>query len=279
MRSHSCRNRRTSCSGRVAPRSSASSLNAPPACTGDSCAQSPTSSTLAPAVVSVRPDLVEVSGGHHGRLVDDHQLPGRERPTAVLGQCRAAWCGRSRVPRDGQAPASRAAYGSIRCAVRAGSPVLGDPFGGVLGGHPDGVGEDVRGGGRGREADHRCRARTRLPRRRVPRPSWWTYRSRPAPTSTSSTPSRRHDRGDRGGLLLGRQRMSSPGSDRASTLSGQRRGDGGLRWWSVRPQGAGPRRRGAPGWSTARCRGRGTCWSRPGAAATRDDADAPAGSA
>ena len=54
-RSHSCRNRRTSC--RVAtpgPAASASSLNAPPACTGDSWAQSPTSSTFAPAWVAAR---------------------------------------------------------------------------------------------------------------------------------------------------------------------------------------------------------------------------------
>ncbi len=68
--------------GGVRPRSVGEELERAAGLDGDSWAQSPTSSTFAPAAVACGGDLVEVSGGGHGRLVDDDQLPGLQCPAA-----------------------------------------------------------------------------------------------------------------------------------------------------------------------------------------------------
>ena len=73
--SHSAWKRCTSLSsGARSPRSATSSRNAPPASTADSCAQSPTSSTLAPASSGGAHQFVEGERPGQAGLVHDHQL-------------------------------------------------------------------------------------------------------------------------------------------------------------------------------------------------------------
>ena len=111
-RSHSWRNRRTSCSAGASGRASASSLNAPPACTGDSCAQSPTSSTFAPACVAA----VAIRSRSNVPAIDASSTitscPGRRAQRSYAARAAAVSASSLRVAGEGYARASRAAYSS-----------------------------------------------------------------------------------------------------------------------------------------------------------------------